>query len=141
MPAPAVITPVLRQPEHPRTPGASPSDRSHEESEVREKSDPVVRCRFCRHQIARAEDRIPVDGQWAHTFANPHGIVFQIVCFRQAAGCADIGAYTTEFTWFSGYAWRVAMCRACANHLGWRFHSLTDDDFYGLIVDHLIFPA
>jgi len=43
---------------------------------------------------------------------------------------------TTEFTWFNGYAWRIAVCAKCRQHLGWRFES-PQDYFHGLILNQL----
>jgi len=31
------------------------------------------------------------------------------------------GRPTTEFSWFEGYSWQVAVCSECGEHLGWRF--------------------
>jgi hypothetical protein len=72
-----------------------------------------------------------------HTFANPHGLVFEIGCFREAAGCSLLGAPTDEFTWFHGFRWRVACCMRCLCHLGWCFTSGAGGRFFGLIVDRL----
>jgi hypothetical protein len=38
------------------------------------------------------------------------------------------GAASAEYSWFPGYAWTIALCAACAVHLGWRYapaHALT----------------
>jgi hypothetical protein len=99
--------------------------------------DPWIRCRHCGNNIARASDRVAVQGAHLHTFANPHGLVFEIGCFREAAGCAMMGAATHEFTWFHGFRWRVAYCGRCLSHLGWKFTSDTGGQFFGLIVDRL----
>jgi hypothetical protein len=50
-----------------------------------------------------------------------------------------VGGASAEFSWFSGYRWRVALCGRCLGHLGWRFEQ--GDSFYGLILDRLLFPA
>lgn len=31
------------------------------------------------------------------------------------------GAPTAQDSWFPGYAWSIASCARCLNHLGWRF--------------------
>ena len=51
------------------------------EEETLEKEE-YIRCRQCRNILASPEDRISVQGSHQHTFANPHGIVFEIGCFR-----------------------------------------------------------
>ena len=94
-------------------------------------------CAACRHFITRQDERIPVQGGHEHRFTNPHGITYHIGCYREAAGCSVVGESTAEFTWFPGYAWRIALCANCRTHLGWRFQS-EDDYFHGLIVNRLI---
>ena len=96
-----------------------------------------IYCRFCLQGITTAAERVSQSGAHRHTFANPHGMVFEIGCFRRAPGCRTQGEATREFSWFSGYAWRLALCGRCLNHLGWRFQDRSDS-FFGLIINHLI---
>jgi hypothetical protein len=101
----------------------------------------VILCRRCGHLITRPRDRFIKDGSHSHTFANPSGIVFEIGCFSNAEGCGPSGESTDEFTWFRGYKWRLALCRACFVHLGWQFTSLGGaSGFWGLILNRLSFP-
>ncbi len=102
--------------------------------------DPWIRCRACGAGIARPADRIAVGGRHRHRFANPYGIVFEIGCFAAAEGCTAVGNPTEEFTWFSGYRWRVALCAACRVHLGWRFSAAAGKGFFGLILERLVEP-
>lgn len=95
-------------------------------------------CRQCLAMITTPEERIAVGGAHQHTFANPHGIVFEIDCFRNARGCGAVGSPTDEFTWFAGYFWQVAICTNCLTHLGWRFTSVHAAPFFGLIHDRLM---
>ena len=97
----------------------------------------VLLCAWCRHVVTTIAARIEVSGGHAHTFANPHGFVFHIVCFAEAPGCAAVGKLTTHFTWFPGFAWQVASCRECREHLGWLFLG-PDDRFHGLIEERLV---
>lgn len=99
-----------------------------------------VLCRECLHPVTREVDRTVVHGAHQHTFANPSGIVFTIGCFQAADGCGAAGSPSEEFTWFKGYSWRVAVCAGCLAHLGWLFISASGAAFWGLILDHLIFP-
>ena len=80
---------------------------------------PLIRCRACGYGITDISNRIRVNGAYAHTFANPHGIVFEIGCFSQADGCIHPGN---------------------VNHLGWQYASAEGATFFGLILDHLLFP-
>ncbi|MEJ2658432.1 MAG: cereblon family protein [Desulfobacterales bacterium] len=97
-----------------------------------------IRCRQCRNIIASPDDRITVQGAHRHTFANPHGIVFEIGCFKAVKGCGHVGLPSDEFSWFSGYSWRVAICFMCLTHLGWVFTAYGKESFHGLILDRLI---
>lgn len=93
-------------------------------------------CAGCRHPVTHQDERIPMQGGHEHRFTNPHGITYHIGCYREAAGCSAIGEATAEFTWFPGYAWRIALCGNCRTHLGWRFQS-GGEYFHGLIVNRL----
>jgi hypothetical protein len=95
-------------------------------------------CRFCNSMITTAADQASVNDSHSHIFANPHGFVFEIGCFRNAKGCFYFGTPSEEFSWFAGYAWQIAGCRLCKNHLGWYFSS-KNDSFFGLILDRLVF--
>lgn len=93
-------------------------------------------CAACRYPVTHQDERIPVQGGHEHRFTNPHGLSFHIGCFREAGGCAAVGAATLEYTWFAGYAWRIALCVHCHAHLGWRFET-AGEYFHGLIIDRL----
>jgi hypothetical protein len=96
-------------------------------------------CRQCFQMITSIDQAIEVDGHHHHVFANPHGIIFNIVCFRSAAGCVCIGNETCQWSWFQGYSWKAAVCKNCFIHIGWRFASKSDM-FNGLIHDRLLYP-
>lgn len=98
--------------------------------------DRAIRCAECEHEVTHPDHRTRRDGGFEHSFANPAGIVFRIGCFDEASGCGAIGEPSSEFSWFAGYTWRVALCRNCRTHLGWLFES-TDDTFHGLILPRL----
>lgn len=93
-------------------------------------------CRCCGLRITSSAQRIEVNGSHEYTFTNPGGIVFHIGCFARVQGCRFPGEPTSEWSWFSGYAWSVAICSGCGSHLGWRY-SAGDDVFYGLILRRL----
>lgn len=92
-------------------------------------------CKSCGEKICPESARSHVQGKHQHAFFNPHGLVFDIGCFRTAPGCVAIGRPSAEFTWFAGYAWRVALCSGCLTHLGWRYEG--ESVFFGLIMDGL----
>ena len=113
------------------------------EEQVKEKEsdkEESILCRRCRQVITSSVERIEVQGSHQHAFANPHGLVYQIGCFRSAGGCGYAGPATKEWIWFSGFSWRVAVCSMCLTHLGWFYINSGHETFNGLIVERLIFP-
>lgn len=99
---------------------------------------PRLLCAQCRSLIALEPRRVEMSGSHTHTFTNPAGIVFQIGCFADAPGTTSIGGENSAFSWFPGFVWRIALCAACGEHLGWRFRSESSaTHFFGLILDKL----
>lgn len=98
---------------------------------------PWLLCSNCGTKITRKKDALKVNSKVDHTFFNPQGIVFNVSCYKRAAGCIPYGEPTTEFSWFGGYRWQYALCSLCHLHLGWRYSS-TESSFYGLITKLLI---
>lgn len=94
-------------------------------------------CAACHHKITQANYKISVQGKDEYTFFNPGGILFHIGCFQKAAGCIVQGVPTTEFSWFPGFAWQIAYCSACREHLGWLFLRGMGEYFFGLILVRL----
>jgi hypothetical protein len=115
-----------------RRPSATPDD------EPVERHLGAIVCRQCLHIITFATEQRIINGAHIHTFANPEGIIFEIGCYQEAQGCGYIGSASWEFTWFNGYAWRIAICRSCLAHLGWRFSGAGGHFFHGLITSRLI---
>ena len=98
-----------------------------------------LRCRLCGHRVAPADAAISFDAGHEHRFTNPHGYAFRIGLFAEAPGCVHDGAATEYFSWFPGYAWRIASCGGCRSHLGWSFECIgapgpgEPDGFHGLV--------
>jgi hypothetical protein len=101
------------------------------------KLDRAIVCRGCGHAITHRKERVEIDGKHHHTFVNPSALVFDIGCFRYAPGCAGYGAESSYWSWFPGYAWRMASCAKCTEHLGWSFKG-RERTFFGLILDKLV---
>ena len=76
-------------------PAASIEEETKEDMLEKEE---YIRCRQCRNIIASPDDRIAIQGAHRHTFANPHGIVFEIGCFKGVKGCGHVGAPSDEFS-------------------------------------------
>ena len=130
-----------RQPGEAENPGELAAVAEVPETEETDPEDDQLLCRNCMAVITAESGRISVDGAHCHTFANPHGIVFEIGCFQSAPGCAAAGPPSGEFSWFPPHFWQVAVCGSCLTHMGWRFSSTQGGDFFGLILDHLAKPG
>lgn len=109
-----------------------PDLRRDASESLKEQEEEALRCAVCGHEIARRRDAIEMSGAHEHTFVNPSGVVFDVLCFREAAGCVEVGDEEATFTWFPGWTWQVAICGRCRSHLGWKFR-LAPDAFWGLI--------
>jgi len=107
--------------------------------ETRVREEEIVACALCHNPITYLSCQIIVNNAFSHTFANPHGCVFEIGCFSEAKGCMASSIAFTEFSWFFGFSWKIGVCTQCSTHLGWIFQS-GSDRFYGLILEKLIFP-
>jgi hypothetical protein len=129
---------VFRQTPVQRSQG-KPVDKTKDEIKESPPEDgEYIRCRQCLLIITQKSERIEVNGSHHHVNANPHGIVFEIGCFKTAVGCGTIGPSYNEWSWFPGYSWKVAVCRRCLIHLGWLFSSSAPNHFYGFILHRLI---
>ena len=120
-----------------------PERRARREERVRSvvagqpRLEPRLLCAVCRQVITYPIQRLSANGSHEHACTNPHGITYHIGCFRDACGCVTVGESTTAYSWFAGYAWRIALCGGCREHLGWEFRADTDR-FFGLILDRLV---
>jgi hypothetical protein len=93
-------------------------------------------CAACSSIVTEPSQRLRVQSRHEHTFANPAGFVYRIGCFATACGARPFGAPSEEHTWFAGYAWRMAVCHGCGEHLGWLFAG-SGPSFWGLILERL----
>ena len=126
--------PFERPPSEPGQPGEKPGSESAD-SPVEDTGQRLL-CVACGYPVTSESERIEKSGAHAHTFFNPHGLVFEVGCFAAAPGCTAMGETSSEFTWFAGYLWRIGVCRRCGLHLGWRYMS-EGGTFHGLILTHL----
>lgn len=109
---------------------------SQEKTESRTK--PVILCKECHQLVACPEAAIQVAGKHEHTFRNPAGYSFHLLCFREAQGALETGEPTTDACWFGGYTWSFALCAHCHQHLGWWYQG--PGRFAGLIATRLLRP-
>ncbi|WP_321492601.1 cereblon family protein [uncultured Desulfobacter sp.] len=113
------------------------------ELESKHKFEPAILCKNCNAVVTKPEFAMLSEQGFSQAFANPAGIVFEIGCFSEASGCYQGSGPSSEFTWYPGYDWCIGICRNCTFHLGWIFLPVRkgpSSKFYGLILDHLIFP-
>jgi hypothetical protein len=94
-------------------------------------------CATCGQLVTFEEARIHVLDSHEHRFMNPAGLLFHIGCFAEAPGCLVVGAPSDDYAWFPGFAWQLALCAACADHLGWFFQGRGAAPFFGLRLDRL----
>lgn len=77
-------------------------------------------------------------------FVNSHGFLHDIVTLLKVRKAKLQGSPETAHCWFPGYAWQIANCKECGNHLGWKFTSvaqgLRPKSFWGLRRDALALP-
>jgi hypothetical protein len=133
MPSPAARGPG----ETPREPGGARSPAVANASKTEAASERPILCAACAQTITTSRESISVDGAHEHEVMNPEGITFRIRCFARAPGTLGAGEASEVWTWFPGFAWRVALCCACLTHIGWSYEQ-NERSFYGLIADRLI---
>ena len=114
----------------------APDIKLDEEPDSATEVDDRVCCGSCHAEITLRSLAARRAGSHEHTFRNPAGYSWTIVCFRDAPGCASAGDLTTEASWFPGYAWCYANCSSCWRHIGWWFVG-GEPSFVGLIVTRL----
>lgn len=98
-----------------------------------EVSEEVVRCKNCNHEITKARYAIEPH---EHTFRNPAGFSFHVLCYSDAPGAGNVGTPTTKDSWFEDHAWSFALCNGCNTHVGWWYRGKSS--FVGLIATRLI---
>lgn len=112
-------------------------------------SERLYRCALCNAEVTRGRWEMAMNGDHEHVVFNPAGMVFRILCFREAPGLSPIGRPDRAFTWFKPYAWRIGLCRSCGAHLGWLYEGQGDEGqgderqgappvFFGLIKAALV---
>lgn len=105
----------------------------------------TLRCARCLQSVAHPADVISLRGSApVGTYVNPFGYLHSVITLGAAQQLIVVGTPSTLSSWFTGYAWRMALCAGCGAHLGWRFSSLEADrepaGFWGLSRAALIEP-
>jgi len=130
---------ALKDGRQPAGPDGSEQPTTDDEGEERE--DRHIRCRSCGVDVTEEDAVVRIGGEDAvQCFANPSGILFELLTVGYAWNLRAVGPRTTEFTWFGGYTWRIVLCFPCGAHLGWLFEAVgsgTPTRFYGLVLPRL----
>eukprot|EP01034_Spumella_vulgaris_P026217 gene26217-32758_t len=91
-------------------------------------------CERCGGRVALKREVFSLPGAEGVTgaYVNPHGAVHQTVTVRTLSapngGVQLDGRPCANDSWFPGYAWTIAYCGRCFNHLGWRFTLVREED-------------
>ena len=113
-----------------------PIQRLRKQLEIMQKYGIMI-CDDCRTIIADKKDlfSMSLTGLMG-AYVNPGGYVHETVTFHKAKGLRLRGLSSTEHSWFPGYAWTIAECKHCGNHMGWKFTAvnkkLVPKKFWGL---------
>ncbi|XP_046852634.1 protein cereblon-like isoform X2 [Xenia sp. Carnegie-2017] len=97
----------------------------------------IMTCNYCRSIIADKKDLFSMSSTGLMgSYVNPGGIVHETITFHKAKCLRLRGSSSTEHSWFPGYAWTIAECKACGSHMGWKFTAvnkkLIPSKFWGL---------
>ena len=69
-------------------------------------------------QVASAGDVLSMTREGTGgAFVNSHGYVHDMITLNRATNTSCEGEAETEHSWFPGYAWTIAYCAGCMNHL------------------------
>ncbi|CAK9235183.1 unnamed protein product [Sphagnum troendelagicum] len=102
-------------------------NRLRREIELLETMD-QLRCKCCFSIIARRSDMLVMSSDGPITaYVNAHGYVHETLTLARARGLILAGQPQTTNSWFPGYAWTLAECTACAEHMGWRFKAVAKE--------------
>lgn len=102
----------------------------------------TFQCTSCGGLITQSDRLLPMGGTNRHLFVNLLGIECDFHTFSYCPGAIAVGEATDEQSWFSGYAWRMAFCRHCGQHLGWYYEGVWKSkqpiEFWGILVSRLM---
>ncbi|KAG0572193.1 hypothetical protein KC19_VG075100 [Ceratodon purpureus] len=101
--------------------------RLRREIELLESMD-QLRCKRCLDIKARRSDMLVMsaDGPIS-AYVNAHGYVHETLTLHRASRLVLAGQPQTANSWFPGYAWVLAECSACTEHMGWRFTAVAKE--------------
>lgn len=85
-----------------------------------------IYCRDCGFCIAGIDALIEMndEGVGGH-YVNSHGALHDMLSLKNARA-RIVSEPEIDNSWFPGYAWQIAYCPGCREHLGWYFTSVDD---------------
>ena len=85
-------------------------------------------CVTCSKRLANVTDVIAMSEMGpSDVFVNANGYVHDLITVRGVHDVKLYGSPQKEFSWFDGYAWTIAHCSHCLDHIGWRFTAVDAD--------------
>ncbi len=118
-------------------PESQTSIKRESEKSVNKHRKHIICCKTCDQIITKDEFSVPVNGYHEHLQCNPNGVTFIFRCYSEAWNCTPVSPPELEFSWFPGFYWSIIACSSCKQHLGWKFSSLSNEVFWGLLSDKL----
>ncbi|XP_020297490.1 protein cereblon isoform X3 [Pseudomyrmex gracilis] len=100
--------------------------------------DKIYVCVNCESLIGRQSHMFPMNKEGPQgTYVNPGGVIHETITFYHVQGVIlNSSPPSTDFSWFPGYAWTIAICKCCREHVGWKFTATESDlrpkEFWGL---------
>lgn len=102
-------------------------------------------CKRCRTRIACYSDIFAMaKGNVNVNYCNPAGYIHETLTVHKTIddSARIVERPSTEFSWFPGYAWQIAVCNKCSSHIGWKFIAVTKNlkpkTFFGLSCKSLV---
>lgn len=77
-------------------------------------------------------------------YCNPAGYIHETLTVHKIVddSARIVERPSTEFSWFPGYLWQIAVCKKCSSHIGWKFIAgtkyLRPKTFFGLSCKSLV---
>ncbi|XP_024378293.1 uncharacterized protein [Physcomitrium patens] len=101
--------------------------RLRREIELLESMD-QLRCKRCLDIKARRSEMLVMSAEGPiSAYVNAHGYVHETLTLQRACRLVLAGQPQTANSWFPGYAWALAECSACTEHMGWRFTAVAKE--------------
>ncbi|KAG5307589.1 CRBN protein, partial [Pseudoatta argentina] len=100
--------------------------------------DKIYVCVNCESFIGRQSHMFPMNKEGPQgSYVNPGGVIHETITFYHVQGVLlNNSDPSTEYSWFPGYAWTIAICKGCRHHVGWKFtavqSNLRPKEFWGL---------